>query len=59
MKMYLSIRTLVQNNEDEDEYSEDMFRLEEQFISYSDRNIEIWKLKIWSRIQLIWFTVWT
>ena len=46
MKMYLSIRTLVQNNEDEDEYSEDMFRLEEQFISYSDRNIEIWKLKI-------------
>ena len=52
MKMYMSMRTLVQNYEDEDEYIEDMFRLEEQFISYSDRNFEIWKLKIWSRTTL-------
>ena len=33
----------MQNYENEDEYIEDMFRLKEQFISYSDRN---WKLKI-------------
>ena len=46
MKMYMSMMTLVQNYENEDEYIEVMFRLEEQFISYSDRSIEIWKLKI-------------
>ena len=36
----------MQNYENEDEHIEVMFRLEEQFISYSDRNLEIWKLKI-------------
>ena len=46
MKMYMSMRSLVQNYENEDEHIEDMFMLEEQFISYSDRSIEIWKLKI-------------
>ena len=59
MKMYMSMMILVHYYENEDEYIEVMFRLEEQFISYSDRSIEIWKLKIWSRIQLILFTVWT
>ena len=44
--MYMSMMTLVHNYENEDEYIEDMFRQEEQFISYSDRIIEIWKLKI-------------
>ena len=52
MKMYMSMMTLVHNYENEDEYIEHMFRLEEQFISYSDRKIEIWKLKIWSRTTL-------
>ena len=42
----MSMRTLVQNYENEVEHIEVMFRLEEQFISYSDRNLKIWKLKI-------------
>ena len=42
----MSMMTLVHNYENEDENIEDMSRLEEQFISYSDRIIEIWKLKI-------------
>ena len=46
IKMYMSMKTLVHKYENEDEYIEDMFRQEEQFISYSDRSIEIWKLKI-------------
>ena len=35
MKMYMSMMILVHNYENEDEYIEVMFRLEEQFISYS------------------------
>ena len=46
MKMYMSMMTFVHNYENEDEYIEKMFRKKEQFISYSDRSIEIWKLKI-------------
>ena len=46
MKIYMSMMTLVHNYENEDEYTKYMFKLEEQFISYSNRSIEIWKLKI-------------
>ena len=52
MNMNMSMMTLVHNYENEDEYIEDMFRQEEQFISYSDRIIKIWKLKIWARTTL-------
>ena len=51
MKMYMSMMTLVQNYENEDEHIEDMFRLEEQFISYSDRIAEHWNLEIEDLIQ--------